>query len=368
MTHPLSPPDDAGDNERGEGERHCDERHATHLTTDTNTSGTAGPRAIVIMNARSGEHGGNDPRGVIEAALTGAGWQPEVWIAPEPGALAGLAQRARDARPALVVAAGGDGTVNVVANAVADSGIAFAVIPMGTFNYFSRLYAIPDDIAAASRLSPGDTPTTVGVGEVNGQVFLNNLSLGLYTSIIEARERDKKIWGRHRAVALVSALWVALKPAARRRVALHTRTGETRMRVAMIFVGANALQLEDAKLPLGGELALGKLGVVTLKAAGPWKLFKAALGMAMGTAHELEDVTIEAHEELRIAMRRPRVRAVIDGEIVRLRTPLAIRFRPGALRLLRPQAVADATVDSAGANAEESTYANAKGVNGPLGR
>ena len=313
------------------------------MTTGTNKPGTIALRAIVIMNARSGEHGGDDTRAVIEAALSNAGWQPEVWIAPEPAALPGLAQRARDSRPALIVAAGGDGTVNVVANAVADTGISFSVIPIGTFNYFARLHSIPDDIAAASRLSPGDAPISVGVGEVNGQVFLNNLSLGLYTSIIEARERDKKIWGRHRAVALISALWVAFKPAARRRVTLQTSTGETQMRVAMIFIGVNALQLEDANLPLGNELALGKLAVVTLKAAGPWKLFKAAVGMAMGTAHELEDVTIAAHEELRIAMRRPQTRVVIDGEIVRLRTPLAIRFRPAVLRLLRPQAAPAAT-------------------------
>jgi len=324
------------------------------LTIGTNKAGTAAPRAIVIMNARSGEHGGDDARAVIEAALSNAGWQPELWIAPEPALLASLAQRARDRSPALIVAAGGDGTINVVANAVADTGIAFAVIPMGTFNYFARLHAIPDDVAAASRLSPGDAPTTVGAGEVNGQVFLNNLSIGLYTSIIEARERDKKIWGRHRVVALASALWVAFKPAARRRVTLQTPTGETRMRVAMIFVGANALQLEDANLPLRNELALGKLAVVTLKAAGPWKLFKAALGMAMGTAHELEDVTIAAHEELRIAMRRPQVRVVIDGEIVRLRTPLAIRFRPAALRLLRPQAAPEAKGDSPEATGDES--------------
>jgi len=323
------------------------------VTTGTNQLGAAAPHAIVIMNARSGEHGDEDARGVIEAALRNAGWRPEVLTAPEPAALEGLAQRARDARPALVVVAGGDGTVNVVANAVADTGISFAVIPMGTFNYFARLHAIPDDIASASRLSPGDMPKTVGVGEVNGRVFLNNLSIGLYTSIIEARERDKKIWGRHRLVALVSALWVALKPAGRRRVTLQTPTGETRMRVAMIFVGANALQLEDANLPLANEFALGKLGVVMLKAAGPWKLFKAVLGMVMGTAHELEDVTIEAHAELRIAMRRSDTRVVIDGEIVRLRTPLAVRFRPGVLRLLRPSPAADGTREAQGTTSAE---------------
>ncbi|MBA3504439.1 MAG: hypothetical protein H0T80_01495, partial [Betaproteobacteria bacterium] len=67
------------------------------MTIGTNKAGTAAPRAIVIMNARSGEHGGDDARGVIEAALRNAGWQPEVLTAPEPAALAGLAQRARDA-------------------------------------------------------------------------------------------------------------------------------------------------------------------------------------------------------------------------------------------------------------------------------
>ena len=325
------------------------------MTTASAKQGTSAPRAIVIMNAKSGEHGSDDPQAVIDSTLRDAGWQPDLWIAPNPDALPDLAQRARDARPALVVAAGGDGTANVVANALADSGISFAVIPMGTFNYFARLHIIPDDIAAASRLSPVASPVTVGVGEVNGRVFLNNLSMGLYTSIIEARERDKKIWGRHRVVALASALWVALKPAGRRRVTVQTPTAQTQGRVALIFVGANALQLEDAKLALGHELALGKLGIVTLKAAGPWKLFKAALGMAMGTAHELEDVTIEAHEELRIAMRRPQTRVVIDGEIVRLATPLVIRFRPGALRLLRPIVESESEGDGGDAAGDEST-------------
>ena len=160
-------------------------------------------------------------------------------------ALAQQAVECARAERGVVVAAGGDGTLNTVAQAVLGSGCAFGVLPQGTFNYFGRNHGIPSDTAAATRLLLSARAQPVQVGLVNERVFLVNASLGLYPQLLEDREAWKQQYGRHRLVAFGSALATLLREHRQLRIRVE-RAGKAHVvRTPTLFVANNRLQLEQ---------------------------------------------------------------------------------------------------------------------------
>ena len=109
------------------------------------------------------------------------------------------------ARGTAVVAVGGDGSLNTVAQAAHAAGCPMGVIPYGTFNYFARTHGIPTDPAAAVRLLLDAHPSPVQVAALNNRLFLVNASLGLYPELLQERETFKARFGRSRWVAFVAA-------------------------------------------------------------------------------------------------------------------------------------------------------------------
>jgi diacylglycerol kinase family enzyme len=115
----------------------------------------------------------------------------EVLKVEDPGRLQDIAAEAVERaqrNSGIVVAAGGDGTLNAVAQIALESDSKFGVIPQGTFNYFGRTHGISSDAAEAARGLLSARVQPVQVGLVNGNVFLVNASLGLYPKSLEDRE------------------------------------------------------------------------------------------------------------------------------------------------------------------------------------
>lgn len=151
-----------------------------------------GQPLFVVLNARSGHDDAASERDVIERVLRASRRRFEVLPVDEVGRLSGTVQRAVDlARQhgGALVAAGGDGTINAVAQAALASGCAMGVIPQGTFNYFSRTHGIPLDTEAATQALLVAEPQPVQVGRISsqgrGHAFLVNASLGLYPKLLE---------------------------------------------------------------------------------------------------------------------------------------------------------------------------------------
>lgn len=144
-----------------------------------------------------------------------------------------------------VVAVGGDGSLNTVAQAAHAAGCVMGVIPYGIFNYFARTQGIPTDPVAAMRLLLDARPTTVQVAAINDQVFLVNASLGIYPELLQDREAYTARFGRSRWVAFVAACATLLR--AQRRLRLHIERGATErdVQTLTLFVGNNRLQLQQ---------------------------------------------------------------------------------------------------------------------------
>jgi len=298
-------------------------------------------RIIVVANAKSGSAGG-DALDQLSAALCALGVAVDCWRAEQPNQLPTLAARAAAAAPDVLVAFGGDGTVNTVANALAGSTVAMGIAPRGTFNYVAKRYGLPSAVDEVAALLARGRATAIGAGEVNGKLFLNNCSFGLYADVIEARERHKAQWGRSRVVAVLSALATTLSARARLPLRItDPTTGLSQVRRAsMVFAGVNPAQFEDGGFALSEEVAGGAVGVVVVDALNPWRVLRMLLGAAAGTVEDLQHIEAFPAQRLEIAVSnrlRP-LKVVLDGEILRLLAPLRLRYRPNALRLLLPAA------------------------------
>ncbi|OVZ64698.1 diacylglycerol kinase [Pigmentiphaga sp. NML080357] len=298
---------------------------------------------FVVLNAGSGRDGAADKQAAIDRAWGRAGRRYEIRAVHDPAELATAArwavEQARE-HGGIVVAAGGDGTLNAVTQVVLGTGLPFAILPQGTFNYFGRTYGIPADTerAAAALLDARIQPVQVGM--LNGRAFLVNASLGLYPQLLEDREAYKQRYGRSRTVALVSGLITLL----RRPRQLHlelVRDGQTHhLRTPTLVVGNNALQLEQLGIEDAGILEQGGLVAMSPKPVGTLALYWMILLGALSRLGEADNVVSFGFQRLVVQPprgHRNRYKVAMDGEVSRMQAPLAFSVSEHRLPLLVPR-------------------------------
>ncbi|MGD0565612.1 MAG: diacylglycerol kinase family protein [Roseiarcus sp.] len=248
---------------------------------------------------------------------------------------ASLAARAVDERSQLVVAGGGDGTVNAVASALAGTDTALGVLPMGTFNHFARDVGIPLDLEAAVRNLFTGQIRKVDVGEVNGRVFVNNSGIGLYPRIVRQREAQQR-HGHVKWVAFLLAVGSVLRRYSPVRVKLSVDEAETlARRTPFLFVGNNKYGLVGLEIGTRANLDSGRLWVCMASRAGRRNLIRMALKTPMGRESDRELDAFEA-QEIWVHPETKRVNVSTDGEISMMGAPLHYRIRPRALGVVAP--------------------------------
>ena len=305
------------------------------------------PPLFIVFNLGSGYGDALAARATIEQACSEAGRELHLMVVPDPLRPAELArqavQRAQQVG-GVVVAAGGDGTINAVAQATLGSGCAFGVLPQGTFNYFSRTHGIPADTAQAMQVLLQHDALPVQVGLVNQKVFLVNASLGLYPKLLEDREAWKKQFGRSRLVAFGAGLKTLMSGHRSLRLEIEVHGQASEVRTPTLFVGNNALQLEQLGLSVAQAVDAGELAAVRLRSVGRsamlWLLLRGVLGQ-LGAADQVLNFSfrrLTVRPARAFAARRMKV--ATDGEINWLALPLVFSVSPQPLLLIRPAAQA----------------------------
>lgn len=239
-------------------------------------------------------------------------------------------QLARDSDVDAVVAAGGDGTVSAVAAGLVGTGVALGVIPLGTLNHFSKDLGIKDVESAIAAIATGRT-RRVDVGEVNGRVFINNSSIGLYPEIVTQRDVDQRRNGHSKWVAMIRAAVRILLRFPLLHVAIALAGSVFSARTPFVMIGNNEYGL-GRELGSRPRLDGGRLGVYTLKSTSRWHMFVAMVrALFRRRDPELEARSVERADI--IASKRS-LKVALDGEVTRMRPPLNYRSRPGALVVL----------------------------------
>jgi diacylglycerol kinase family enzyme len=300
---------------------------------------------IFVINAAAGAFDVDAKRAVIGSALASRGRQGELRVC-QPAELPQVAARAAAsavAQRSAVIAVGGDGSLNAVAQAAHAAGCAMGVMPYGTFNYFARTHGIPTDPVAAAQLLMDARPQPVQVGAVNDRVFLVNASLGIYPELLRDREAYKARFGRSRWVAFVAACATLLR--AQRRLRLHIERGDSvrDVQTLTLFVGNNRLQLQqfgaEPADTLAGSPGHGSMAALMLRPISTLSMFGLLLRGAMGRLGEAAGVeSFEFHHLLvrpRLLPGHPEMMVAFDGEVARMRAPIDFRVLEQPLYLLQ---------------------------------
>ncbi len=148
-------------------------------------------RGVLIMNLKSG--GGKAERFHLEDECRKRGIEPVIL---RPGDdLLELAQRAVEGGADVIGMAGGDGSQALVASVAARHGIPMVIVPAGTRNHLALDLGLDrDDVVGAMDAFGEAVERRMDLADVNGHVFVNNVSLGLYATIVRSPEyRDAKV-------------------------------------------------------------------------------------------------------------------------------------------------------------------------------
>jgi YegS/Rv2252/BmrU family lipid kinase len=253
-----------------------------------------------------------------------------------------LTELARDAvrgSHKVIVAAGGDGTVNSVASAVVDSDMILGVLPLGTLNHFARDLRIPFDLEAAVHTIVAGHTTEVDVGQVNDRTFLNNSSLGLYPIIVREREKRQRL-GSGKWPAFVWATVQAFRRYPFLNVRLRVNDEFLDRTTPFVFVGNNEYAMESFNIGSRERLDRGVLSIYITDRTGRWRLISLALRAVVGRLRNDKDFLALRSNEVKIETGHRRLRVAFDGEVEVMETPLRYQVRTRALRVIVPEEAA----------------------------
>ena len=222
------------------------------------------------------------------------------------------AELARSADATALGVAGGDGSLADVASVAIERDLPFVCIPFGTRNHFARDLGLDrgDPVGALDAFANG-VERRVDVGRVDGRVFLNNVSLGLYARLVHRREGHRR---RREALAGARALWLVARSRHRLRV---TVDGEL-VAARIVLVASNDYELSLFSLGERRSLTDGAIHLYTARGWLPreWKE--------------------RSSPRFRVDAAQKRLPGALDGEPVVLEPPMTFEIEPRALRVLVP--------------------------------
>jgi diacylglycerol kinase family enzyme len=292
----------------------------------------------VLLNPASGSHRGANTRAQIEELFCRYGIDAAVRELTTPVEIAMAARVALEGSPDAIVAGGGDGTVNAVASVLAGGSTPLGVLPLGTLNHFAKDLHIPLDLDKAVQAIAQRHVERVDVGRVGDRIFLNNASIGLYPSIVEARERLRRA-GHARWTAFVLATIDVVRREDEVTIRLESSDTAIAARTPFLFVGNNEYQVEGIHLGARTGLGAGRLFAYfapPVRTRDLPTLFAHAL---LGYARRDHALQVVSAEELWVDTPfGRRIKVACDGELLTLAPPLHFRAWRGALHVIAPAA------------------------------
>jgi YegS/Rv2252/BmrU family lipid kinase len=291
----------------------------------------------VIVNAVAGTVGDLAFLDELKQHLNGdRRWR--ISIADSGPSLSNLVREASASGSRVVVAAGGDGTVNTVASALVGTSKILVVLPTGTLNHFAKDLNLPLDLATAiDTIARGDI-IAVDVAEVNGHRFLNNSSLGLYPHIVEERQKQQRLGSSKWAAFIWAALSVLRRyPFVEVKLTLAGMSFERR--TPFVFIGNNRYEMEGLRIGGRSSLEQKELSLYTTNRTSRWGLLILALRALFSRLRNDSDFLEVSANEIWIHTRHRRVRVALDGEVTILTPPLHYRILPQSLRVMVPRSV-----------------------------
>ena len=299
-------------------------------------------RVAALLNVMAGgiESSGEKLGEIVRSAFAARGIACEIEALPG-GKLADAAkralQRAKKNELDAIIAGGGDGTIHTIAAVLAGTDVPLGILPLGTLNHFAKDLRIPMKLEHAVDVVAAAHSVNIDVGEVNGIVFLNNSSIGVYPYMVLDRERLRRTGlKKWTAMALAGLRMLRVFPV--RRLRVHAEGWVEPCRTPCLFVGNNQYTFNLTAPRKRENLEGGELWFYIVKhqtrLSLVWFTFRSLLGLA-----DIErDLRVfgAKHADIGARKRKKRLAVALDGEVVFLRPPLHYRIRGRELRVYVP--------------------------------
>lgn len=295
------------------------------------------PKIEVIINAGSGSVLGDETASSIVAdSFRELGVEVNIRVAEKGDDIERLLLKAVESDAEIIVAGGGDGTISGVAVEVHKAGKTLGVLPLGTLNNFSKDIGIPQEIAEAVRVIAEGHTRTIDLAEVNGRIFINNSSIGLYPRMVRKREKQQRLGsGKWTAALWASLRMFKLSPFL--KVSIKIDDLQFLRKTPFVFVGNNEYDMDVYNIGRRNALDKAKLGVYFLHRGGRWGVMMMVVRTVFGRLKQWRDFEIVTTEEISIRTRRRRVHVAFDGEVDIMQSPLTYKSIPAALRVIVPR-------------------------------
>ncbi|MFF2773981.1 diacylglycerol kinase family protein [Streptomyces sp. NPDC058052] len=284
-------------------------------------------RAVLIMNPKSG--GGKVGRfGLVERAEE-LGARVVLLDPSAPADVAALAREAVTEGADLLGVAGGDGTQALVAAVAAEHDLPFLVVSAGTRNHFAMDLGLDrsDPSRCLDALTDGEE-LRVDLGDVDGRPFVNTVSFGVYADVVQRPEyRDDKA-----GTALTLMPDLLLGDGVTR---LGAKADSTELTSQQALLISNNPYVSPDDLSGGGRrprLDDGELGVLGIRVEDAAQAADLALRGTQSTA-----LTVLSAHRVEVTADADEIPVAVDGEALRMATPVVCTLRPLALRVLVPR-------------------------------
>lgn len=286
---------------------------------------------LLFFNPSSGAKLPPTELAALERAAADAGLEVH-HITPDLDIPAIIRERLRSGR-CLAIAAGGDGTIHHVVQALVNNPDAtLGVIPIGTYNHFARDLGIPLDWRAALEVATHGTTQVIDAARVNDRYFVNNVSLGLYPELVRRREERGRDYPRWKA-----RLWAAY--ATLHKYPHVTFTVETEhhqevIRSHVFMVSNNSYDLSRIGIEAPRTaMTEGRLSVYWLPHLSRLAMTRFIGRYLAGRVRETPGFRSFRTSRMRVQTRRDPLHVGIDGEVFTLATPLVITIVPQSLQV-----------------------------------
>jgi YegS/Rv2252/BmrU family lipid kinase len=298
----------------------------------------AGGRTVVIINPAAGRHAGRAGAAEANVALARArgrahGRDLDVRVTQRPGQARDFANEAIAAGAAVVVAWGGDGTVNEVASALTHTDVTLGIVPAGSGNGLGRDLGLPLQPSAALDVLWRGTDRRIDAATLDGRIFVNVAGIGLDARVaLRFAGIGRTGRGMWRYLQATVAEVIQYRPQA---LTLDVE-GWPRRSEPLLVAFANSRQYgNNAFVAPEARIDDGKLDVVWVGDRSLWAIVKGAPALFSGRILLQPDVCARKAAEVSVEAEHP-ILCHVDGEPHQAGTRIVIRTLPGALRVRVP--------------------------------
>jgi YegS/Rv2252/BmrU family lipid kinase len=288
----------------------------------------SGPRALLLINRHSRRGGG---AAAIAAALEAAGVRVDAQQPGDRDQARRLVLERRDMVD-LVIVAGGDGTVNAVAEALLETGLPLGIVPLGTGNDLARTLGIPLDPAAAAAVIGAGATRRIDVGVVNGHPFFNAATIGLSNAAAQRLTGAvKRRWG---PLGYVLTLWDAWRVTHPVAVELDLDGRAERRRSVQLVIGNGRHHGAGMTVAASARIDDHRLDVYSLDPQPWWQAISHVPALRLGRDEAAPGLWRGRAQRVVVTTDTP-LRVRTDGEPTTV-TPATFEVLPAAVEVIVP--------------------------------